>query len=82
MLKYRGSGLIKAGFIGVVLVIVVLVGLSPDRLISLGNRCQVPGAVFRGGWPGDGQPRDDIGIKVGSVSDVSLRQRRPLVTFR
>ena len=33
MLKYRGAGLIKAGFIGAVLIVlVILVGLSPDRL--------------------------------------------------
>jgi phospholipid/cholesterol/gamma-HCH transport system substrate-binding protein len=36
MLKYFGSGLIKAGFIGAVLVtLIILVGLSPDRIVSL-----------------------------------------------
>ncbi len=36
MLKYRGTGLIKAGFIGAVLIgMLILVGLSPDRIVSL-----------------------------------------------
>ena len=35
MLKYRGSQLIRAGFIGVVLIILVIaVGLQPERLLS------------------------------------------------
>lgn len=35
MLKYRGAGLVKAGLIGTVLaVMVILVGLSPDRFIA------------------------------------------------
>ena len=35
MLKYRGGGRVKAGLIGVALaVMVILVGLSPDRFIS------------------------------------------------
>jgi phospholipid/cholesterol/gamma-HCH transport system substrate-binding protein len=34
MLKYRGTGLIKAGFIGAVLIVLlILVGLSPDRIV-------------------------------------------------
>ena len=34
MNKYRGSSLIKAGFIGVVLIILVIaVGLQPERLV-------------------------------------------------
>ena len=33
MLKYRGAGLIRAGFIGVVLVaLIIAVGLSPEKL--------------------------------------------------
>lgn len=35
MLKYRGRHLIRAGIIGVVLVVLVIaVGLAPERLIS------------------------------------------------
>lgn len=35
MLKYRGAGLVKPGLIGVVLaVLIILVGLSPDRFIA------------------------------------------------
>ena len=36
MLKYRGSKLIRTGFMGVVLsILVVLVGLSPETLTSM-----------------------------------------------
>ena len=35
MLKYRGKQLIRAGFMGVVLAILIIgVGLAPERLIS------------------------------------------------
>ena len=62
MLKYRGAGLVKAGFIGVVLmVLVILVGLSPDRFMSLGDDGQVPGAVHRSRWPRGGQRGDRVG---------------------
>ena len=39
MLKYRGAKLIRAGFIGVVLVVLVIaVGLAPERLVVDGRR--------------------------------------------
>lgn len=35
MLKYRGSGLIRAGVIGAILIILIIaVGLQPERLTS------------------------------------------------
>ena len=34
MLKYRGAKLVRAGFIGVVLIMLVIaVGLQPERLV-------------------------------------------------
>ena len=52
MLKYRGSKLIKAGFIGVVLIILVIaVGLQPERLMSWATSAAVSGAVRRGRRP-------------------------------
>ena len=49
MNKYRGSNLIRAGFIGVVLIILVIaVGLQPERLVVLGHVAALSGAVHRG----------------------------------
>ena len=48
MLKYRGSQLIRAGFIGVVLIILVIaIGLQPERLISWATALQISGDVHR-----------------------------------
>jgi phospholipid/cholesterol/gamma-HCH transport system substrate-binding protein len=82
MLKYRGPHLIRAGFIGVVLVgLVIAIGLNPDALTSWATRVHYQ-AVFTeaGGLAAD----NDVilsGLKVGSVSDVSLRKGKAVVTF-
>ena len=61
MLKYRGSSLIRAGFIGVVLIILVIaVGLQPERLMSLGDLAALSGAVHRGRRPRRRQRRDGV----------------------
>ena len=63
MLKYRGRQTIRSGFIGVVLIaLVVVVGLSPDRLISTGRRRSAtrrcsPRPADHGGQQGDGVGR-------------------------
>ena len=63
MLKYRGSNLIRAGFIGVVLIILVIaVGLQPERLISSGRPSLRYQALFtEGRRPGRRQRRDGVG---------------------
>ncbi|MGA7050291.1 MAG: MCE family protein [Mycobacterium sp.] len=82
MLKYRGSGLIKAGFIGVVLVILVIaVGLQPERLMSWATAVRYQAVFSQAGGLATGNHVMISGIKVGSVSDVSLRQGDALVTF-
>ena len=55
MLKYRGTGLIKAGFIGAVLIVLlILVGLVTRSDCVVGDRCPIPGGVFRSGRPRNG----------------------------
>jgi phospholipid/cholesterol/gamma-HCH transport system substrate-binding protein len=82
MNKYRGTRLIKAGFIGVVLMVLVIsVGLSPDRLVALATSVKYRALFSEAGGL---QPSDDVtvsGIKVGTVSDVVLSHGDALVTF-
>src|ERR1700720_3885670 len=82
MLKYRGTGLIKAGFIGAVLIVlIILVGLSPDRLVSLATAVRYQALFSEAGGLAVGNAVTVSGIKVGTVSDVSLRNGDALVTF-
>lgn len=82
MLKYRGSHLIKAGFIGVVLVMLVIaVGLQPERLLSTATNVRYQAQFSEAGGLAVGNDVVVSGIKVGSVSDVSLHHGDALVTF-
>ena len=82
MLKYRGTGLIKAGFIGAVLIgMLILVGLSPDRIVSLATNVRYQAMFSEAGGLATGNAVTVSGIKVGTVSDVSLHEGDALVTF-
>jgi phospholipid/cholesterol/gamma-HCH transport system substrate-binding protein len=82
MLKYRGAGLIKAGFVGAVLIVmIILVGLSPDRLVSLATNVKYQALFSEAGGLAAGNGVTVSGIKVGTVSDMSLRNGDALVTF-
>jgi phospholipid/cholesterol/gamma-HCH transport system substrate-binding protein len=82
MLRYRGAGLIKAGFIGAVLIVlVILVGLSPDRFVSWATAVRYQALFSEAGGLAVGNPVTVSGVKVGSVSNVSLRNGDALVTF-
>ena len=82
MLKYRDSRLFRPGFIGVtLLMLVVAVGLAPQRLMLLATavRHQALFAESAGLAPGNSVLVS--GIKVGSITDVSLDDGNALVTF-
>ncbi|MBS4727497.1 MCE family protein [Mycobacterium sp. SM1] len=82
MLKYRGASLIRFGFIGAALmVLVVLVGLSPQQLISLATEVRYRALFAEAGGITVGNDVTVSGIKVGTVSEVSLRNGDALVTF-
>jgi phospholipid/cholesterol/gamma-HCH transport system substrate-binding protein len=82
MLRYRGVGLIKAGFIGAVLIVlVILVGLSPDRFISWATMVRYQALFSEAGGLAVGNAVTVSGMKVGTVSNVSLRNGDALVTF-
>ena len=82
MLRYRGSNLVKAGFIGVVLMILVIaVGLQPERLISWATAIRYQALFTEAGGLAVGNDVTVSGIKVGSVSSVELQNGDALASF-
>ena len=82
MLKYRGSSLIRAGFIGLVLILLVItVGLAPQKLISWATSIKHQAVFSEAGGLVPGNDVKVSGVKVGAVSDVSLQRGKALVTF-
>ncbi|UXA15587.1 MCE family protein [Mycobacterium sp. SMC-8] len=82
MLKYRGSQLAKAGFIGVVLIILVItVGLQPERLMSWATAVRYQALFTEAGGLTVGNDVTVSGIKVGSVSSIKLENGDALVGF-
>ena len=82
MIKYRGGPLIRAGFIGVVLILLVIaVGLQPQQLWSLASSIRYQALFSEAGGLAKGNAVTVSGIKVGTVSDISLKNGEALVTF-
>lgn len=82
MLKYRETNLSRAGFIGVVLMmLIVAVGLTPSRLMSLATAVRYQAVFAEAGGIASGNDVRVSGVKVGAVSDVSLEDGDALVTF-
>nr|WP_090339165.1 MCE family protein [Mycolicibacterium malmesburyense]CRL67298.1 virulence factor Mce family protein [Mycolicibacterium malmesburyense] len=82
MLKYRAPSLIRAGFIGVVLIVLIIaVGLQPERLWSWATAIRYQALFTEAGGLTAGNDVKVSGMTVGSVSDVSLDKGKALVTF-
>jgi len=82
MLKYRGSQLIRSGFIGVALVVLVItVGLQTQQLWTLATSIRHRALFAEAGGLAPGNDVKVSGVKVGTVSDVALHQGKALVTF-
>jgi phospholipid/cholesterol/gamma-HCH transport system substrate-binding protein len=82
MNKYRGAALIRAGFIGAVLVaLVIAVGLNPEQLIQRATTVRYQALFSDAGGLALGNDVTVSGIKVGSVSGMSLQRGDVLVTF-
>jgi phospholipid/cholesterol/gamma-HCH transport system substrate-binding protein len=83
MLKYRGAKHIRSGFIGAVLIVLIIaVGLSPERLVSWATTIQYQALFSEAGGIAAGNKVLVSGVKVGTVSDVALCEGDALVTFR
>jgi phospholipid/cholesterol/gamma-HCH transport system substrate-binding protein len=82
MNKYRGAQLIRAGFIGAVLVMLIIaVGLSPDQLVQRATTVRYQALFSDAGGLATGNDVMISGTKVGSVSRMSLDHGDVLVTF-
>jgi len=82
MLKYHGSNLIRPGLIGVILIILVIaVGLQPEKLWSWATAQRYQALFTDSGGIAVGNDVILSGIKVGSVSNVALRQGKAIVSF-
>lgn len=82
MLKYRGSQLARAGFIGVVLIILVIaVGLQPERLLQWATAVRYQALFTEAGGLTVGNDVTVSGIKVGTVSSIELDNGDALVGF-
>ncbi|MGV0870788.1 MCE family protein [Mycolicibacterium sp. XJ879] len=82
MLKYRGRQLVRVGLLGTVLVVLVIaVGLAPERLLSWATSIRYQAQFTDAGGITAGNEVTISGMKVGSVSDVALRGRHAVVTF-
>ena len=82
MLKYRGTNLIRSGIIGIVVIVLVIsVGLQPQRLWTLATSIRHQALFTEAGGLAAGNDVKVSGVTVGTVSDVALEKGRVLVTF-
>lgn len=82
MLKYRGPRLIKPGFIGIVLIVLVIaVGLQPEQLVTWASGIRYQALFTQAGGLDADNDVTVSGIKVGTVSDVTLDNGQALVRF-
>jgi phospholipid/cholesterol/gamma-HCH transport system substrate-binding protein len=82
MNRYRGAHLIRAGFIGAVLVVLIIaVGLNPDQLLQRATTVRYQALFSDAGGIQTGNDVAISGTKVGSVSKMSLERGDVLVTF-
>ena len=83
MLKYRGPRLIRAGFVGLVLIaLVIAIGLQPERLWSLATQVTYRALFAEAGGLAAGNKVKLSGVDVGTVTEVSLQGLQPQVTFK
>lgn len=82
MLRYRGAGLIKAGFVGsVLLILVTAVGLQPQQLWLWATSVRYQALFSEAGGLTVGNAVKVSGVKVGQITDISLRELSAMVTF-
>lgn len=83
MLKYRGRHLLQAGFIGAALaVLIIAVGLNPATLANLATTVRYHAVFTHAGGLAVGNDVKVSGVKVGTVSEVSLRDGKAWVSFQ
>ena len=82
MLKYRGGHLVRAGVIGaVVVILVILVGLSPQQITSWANSVRYQALFTEAAGLDIDNDVTVAGMKIGSVRSIALDRGKALVTF-
>jgi phospholipid/cholesterol/gamma-HCH transport system substrate-binding protein len=82
MEKYRGNKLIRAGIIGIILmVLVIIAGLQPQQLVQWATGLRYKALFSEAGGIAEGNDVTVSGIKVGTVSAVELDNGDALVSF-
>lgn len=82
MLKYRGPHLIRTALLAVTLIVLVIaVGLQPERIQSWMTSVHYQAEFADAGGLSIGNDVTRSGIKVGSVSAITLHRGKALVTF-
>jgi len=82
MLKYRGAQLIRSGIIGLTLIVlIIVVGLQTQWLLALATSIHHEALFLEAGGLAAGNDVKVSGVKVGTVSDVSLQQGKARVRF-
>jgi len=82
MIKYRGKKLIRSGLMGGVLIILIIaVGLQPERLMTWATAIRYQAVFVEAGGLASGNDVKVSGFKVGTITDISLRHGKALVTF-
>jgi phospholipid/cholesterol/gamma-HCH transport system substrate-binding protein len=82
MLKYQGSQLIRSGFIGLVLIVLVIaVGLQPQTLLSWATSLHYRALFTEAGGLTAGNDVKVSGVTMGRVTDVALSHGKAAVSF-
>ncbi len=82
MLKYRGAQLVKAGFFGVALIVLIIaIGLQPERISQWATSVRYKAEFTEAGGIAQGNQVTMSGMKIGTVTDISLRDGNAVVTF-
>lgn len=82
MLKYSGSKLVRSGFMGLVLIVLVIaIGLQPQKLTSWATSIHYRAMFAEAGGLTAGNDVKVSGVTMGTVTDVGLSHGKALVTF-
>lgn len=82
MNKYRGKNLIRSGFIGaVVIILIITAGMQSERLLDMATALRYQAAFQQAGGLAVGDSVTVSGIKVGTVKQISLDRGVALVDF-
>ncbi|ORV49382.1 mammalian cell entry protein [Mycolicibacter engbaekii] len=82
MLKYRESSLVRLGFVGLVLIVlIIMVGLQPKQLLAMATSIRYQALFAEAGGLAAGNNVKVSGVNVGTVSRVSLDHGKARVSF-